>query len=133
MIELADRLEIHELYARYNQAIDDDRFDDWVDLFTPDGVFVSTQTHAGHAALAQFVRDRAKRATDLPFRDAQHWNDNIVLTRVGDEVCGMCYLVRFAVDRDSGEKKIVTLGRYQDEIRRHGGVWLFARRSAITV
>ena len=122
---------IEELYARYNHCIDSDRFDEWVSLFTPDGVFASTTTHAGSAELRTFVRARAAAQNTGPFRDAQHWTSNLLLERLGDRVRGTCYLVRFAIDRSTGEKKIVTLGRYEDELVRFDGSWLFAQRRVL--
>jgi hypothetical protein len=34
----------------------------------------------------------------------------------------------FAVDRETGSQQVVTLGHYEDEIVRHAGAWVFARR-----
>jgi 3-phenylpropionate/cinnamic acid dioxygenase small subunit len=132
MIDLRDHVEIQELYARYNHYIDSDRFDEWVSLFTSDGVFASAGQCRGHEQLAAFVRDRAERQQDLTFRGAQHWNTNLVLERDGDVVRGSCYLVRFAVEKASGAKNVVTLGRYEDELIRTDGAWRFARRTVHT-
>jgi SnoaL-like domain len=128
VIGLQDYLEIQELYARYNHCIDLDRVDEWVDLFTPDGSFVSSQTHVGREQLSRFAPERAERQLALSFSRAQHWTTNLVLEQDEDVVHGSCYLARFAVDKATGKKEVVTLGRYEDELVRTDAGWRFTRR-----
>ena len=128
MLNAEDRYAIERLYSAYNRYIDADRIDEWVELFTPDGAYVSSETYTGRAALAEFGRERAAKQPASPFRNAQHWNGSLLLEEDGDVVRGSCYLVRFAVDRESGSKQVVTLGHYEDEIVRHEATWVFARR-----
>lgn len=127
-LSVEDRYAIEHLYSAYNRYIDSDRIDEWVELFAPDGVYVSSDTYTGRAALADFGRERAAKQATSPLRNAQHWNGSVLLEEDGDLVRGSCYLVRFAVDRETGSKQVVTLGHYEDEIVRHAGGWVFARR-----
>jgi ketosteroid isomerase-like protein len=54
---LEDLHAIGQLRAHYCQALDDGRWDDLVDLFTPDGAFVGLSTVRGHDALRTFFAD----------------------------------------------------------------------------
>src|SRR5690606_9984875 len=38
-LDIEDRLDITDFFNRYCYLVDDDKQDDWLDLFTPDGVF----------------------------------------------------------------------------------------------
>lgn len=127
VLSVEDRYAIEHLYSAYNRYIDSDRIDE-VELFAPDGVYVSSNTYAGRAALADFGRERAAKQATSPLRNAQPWNGSLLLEEDGDIVRGSCYLVRFAVDRETGSQQVVTLGHYEDEIVRHAGAWVFARR-----
>ena len=73
MLNVGDRYAIEHLYSAYNRYIDSDRIDE-VELFAPDGVYVSSNTYAGRAALADFGRERAAKQATSPLRNAQHWN-----------------------------------------------------------
>jgi hypothetical protein len=130
VLAIDDHFAIEHLYAAYNQYIDSDRADQWAALFAPEGVFVSSETYRGRVELAAFVRKRAELEPTLPFRDAQHWNANLLLEQNAGIVRGSCYVVRFAINRSTGVKEVVSLGSYEDEIVKHDGQWLFARRQA---
>ena len=58
-MELADRLELHELPARYGDAIDDRAWERLDDIFTPDAVFdltaVGGRRLEGLAAIKEFM------------------------------------------------------------------------------
>ncbi|MDZ7729253.1 MAG: nuclear transport factor 2 family protein [Dehalococcoidia bacterium] len=57
-----DRLEIQELYARYNHALDFGDASGWAGCFTPDGVFASPNgTFSGTEQLQQFAQGFADR------------------------------------------------------------------------
>jgi hypothetical protein len=133
MLSAEDHVAIDRLYSAYNVYIDSDRIDDWVELFTPDGVYVSSETYAGRAELAAYGRKRAELQPTMPFRNAQHWNANLLLEEDGEIVRGSCYLVRFAVDRETGAKEMVTLGSYKDAIVKFNGAWVFSRRQVFPV
>lgn len=56
-LSLEDRLDIQDLFSNYGYAIDDNRADDWLALFTDDGAFVAEGLgrSVGPAALRQVV------------------------------------------------------------------------------
>lgn len=57
LAELADRIEIRELTARYNNAIDDGRLEEFLELFTEDAIFevAGTPPAKGKAEIAALV------------------------------------------------------------------------------
>lgn len=54
-----DREQIRELYSRYAIYVDGGMFEDWLDLFTSDGVFESPVfgTYEGHSRLREFTAE----------------------------------------------------------------------------
>jgi SnoaL-like protein len=129
MLGVADRLEILDLYARYN-VYADARDPTWVECFTDDGVFDST-AHAGGARLTGHDEIRAAvadRGTG-PLVGRQHWNDNIVIDGDDDTARGSCYMLRIGREPETGAITFEEQGRYVDELRKVGGRWKFARRT----
>lgn len=116
-----DRLEIQELYARYNHAIDSGQGAAWAATFTPDGVFDSGQgTMSGAEALQKFGDGFASRMK------ARHWVNNLVLDEAPGGARGSCYLVLYNL---GGEKPaILTTAIYNDELTKTSGGWRFATR-----
>jgi hypothetical protein len=125
-LSVADRLEIHELYARYCHAVDAFDGTAWSACFTPDGSFVpctgiDAGTHwEGRAELAELGSkpDRESRA--------RHWTSNIVLTNRGDHVEGRCYGMR--IDISGPRARVMSSVVYHDVIVQHEGEWLFRSR-----
>ena len=67
---LEDKLDIRELVARYNYAIDEERPEEWVATFVPEGTFESTAlgAHSGADALLDSPRDTSLRSTGVMSR-----------------------------------------------------------------
>jgi hypothetical protein len=83
-----DYIDIQQLYARYNLAIDTGDGEGWAATFTPDGVF--NNTNKGHDALVQFIKDwRDKRDG----ANRRHLNSNMALTPTADGANGAIYLL----------------------------------------
>lgn len=114
-----DYIEIHELYARYNHAIDlgIGAGQGVADTFTEDGVL--NKTTVGRQALAEL----AKRAGGGPRR---HITTSIVLTQTPDGVKGQAYY--FLVDASSKEFNLVQGGQYDDLIVKTPKGWRFKTR-----
>jgi SnoaL-like domain len=114
-----DYIEIHELYARYNHAIDlgIGAGQGVADTFTEDGVL--NKTTVGRQALAEL----AKRAGGGPRR---HITTSIVLTQTPDGVKGQAYY--FLVDASSKEFNLVQGGQYDDTIVKTAKGWRFKTR-----
>src|SRR3990172_8727347 len=65
-----DYVDIQQLYARYNYAIDSGDIEAYVALYTPDGSFNS---FTGHEGLRTFMKNRNGGTR-------RHWNTNLVIT-----------------------------------------------------
>ncbi len=121
----ADREEIRELYARYAITVDHARFDEWIDCFTPDGVFESPiyGTFAGQARLREFSQGYQQSWEGGQVR---HMMVNVSFDVDGDTATGRCNLIYFSIK--GGKSEFVTTGGYEDRLRRHDGEWRFAHR-----
>jgi len=103
-----DREQIRELYARYAFTIDHGPFDEWVRCFT---------------ALAKFTQMYKNSAGDAQVR---HMMSNVTFRVEGDTGMGGCYLAYYHCK--GGKATLEAIGRYQDELRKVNGEWLFQYR-----
>jgi SnoaL-like domain len=112
--------EIRNLVAAYCHALDDGRVGDVVACFCAEGTvdIPGLGTHTGHDAL------RAAYEGWKPRRPQRHLVVNTHIT--GDRA--VSDLV-FMVLGDDGWK-VQMVGRYDDELCDHDGVWRFHRRTA---
>jgi uncharacterized protein (TIGR02246 family) len=125
LASVEDRLDIHELYVRYAQAIDDGEYDNWLACFTEDGVFESGRfgRHQGQEGLRKFTRiyrDSLGGASVL------HVITNVLFKIEGDGAAGSCYLAYYHCK--DGKIQQAAAGRYKDSLRKVNGRWLFASR-----
>jgi hypothetical protein len=122
-LTVEDQLDIQQLYARYNHAIDAGQADQWAGCFTADGVFSSGASgeYTGTDALAAFAKGLAERLK------ARHWTNNLVLEAAGDGAKGSCYLMLYRLGGES--LAIMISGIYDDDLVRTGSGWKFARRT----
>jgi hypothetical protein len=121
--EASVRAGVQGAIAAYAQALDAGRVDDLVDLFTPDGLseIAGVGTFEGHDAL------RAAYAGFVPKRPQLHLVSNTVITSwTNDEATATSDLAFFS--RGSAGWAVRIIGRYDDTLRRHDGVWRFRRR-----
>lgn len=121
-LSVEDRLDIQDLYARYNHAIDSGNASGWAATFTTDGVFESAQgAQQGGDALKQFAESLASRVK------GRHWINNLVVDEAAPGAKGSCYLVMYNL---GGEKpSILTTGIYRDELTKTADGWRFAKRT----
>jgi 3-phenylpropionate/cinnamic acid dioxygenase small subunit len=120
-----DREQIRELYSRYAFTIDYGPYDEWVKCFTPDGVFDSPRLgrHEGHEALRKFTVTYTASRGDAQVR---HMMTNVTFRIEGDMAKGGCYLTYYHCK--AGKATLQAIGRYQDELRKINGEWLFHYR-----
>ena len=124
-LSLADRIEIRELIARYNWAIDTRDGTGVADTFIPDGIFDGGRIVRGREALIAFgeLRDRPPAE---PGAGAQHWVTNLVFEGNHARVHVKSYFIRQNVE--AGVVKSTNLGYYRDDVVNVDGRWLFERR-----
>lgn len=128
-IDLADRLEILDLYARQSHAVDSSDGEGWASTYTEDGVFHSPTYNLsarGRADLSDFARSSndAAYARGEQFR---HVVSAIVLTPAGEgRIDSKAYLVILATAKEGTriDRSLVL----HDELRRVEGRWLFSSR-----
>ena len=122
--DLADRFAIRELTARYNDAIDDGRLDDYLACFVPDGVFELEGLGRGQGP--DEIRAMVEPITPV----AIHLTLDAVVAVDGDTATQRC---RFLLGRRSPDRTdftIVTSGRYRDRLLRTPDGWRFVERHA---
>ena len=121
-LDAADKMEILELAARYNHAIDFGDGEAWAGTFTEDGVFngAGPQPVTGHVALAQFVGGFAQNMAG-----ARHWTNNHVIDGDGESATHTCYL-NLVQSKDGSS---VITGVYTDKLSKVDGQWRFTERN----
>ena len=120
MLTTDDRLDILDLLARYNYAIDDSDAKTWAACFTDDGEFDSPMDQLkGTAELEAFA---AK-----PRGGTWHFTTNEIIDGDGDVATMRCYLELINTGGDKPE--ILICGRYEDELQKTTDGWRFAKRS----
>ena len=123
---IEDKFAIEERIGIYNLAIDQGHYDELLACWCEDGVLDGLGgPHVGHAAIRAFTDDY-----ELRFRKRlnglKHFTVNIVSTVQGDRATSSSHL-QLVSTGTKGSHTLFT-GRYEDELRRVGGQWLFSRR-----
>ena len=122
-LTVEDRLEIHELYARYAYAFDSNDGASWADVFTADGRFLrpGEPDIVGSDALEAFVGERNAMAPGV-----SHHTTSITLEDAGDGARGRAYVLVLRVHE--GALRLRNMGRYADELVAVDGRWRFRQR-----
>ena len=117
---LADQLEIRELVARYNYAIDEGRPEEWVATFVPDGTFESTLLgkHTGPEALHAFVIGYIAAVQRAALHERLHGRDRRRRRRGS-----RCYLIAV----NNAAAPIISATAVYDDILRRTPGWLAVR------
>ena len=121
-----DKFAIEELIGRYNQAIDQGRYGDFLDCWCEDGVFDGLGgPYVGKPAIKQFT-DGYDARYRLRLNGLKHFTVNIVSRIDGDRASSSSHLQ--LVTTGAKGAHILFTGRYEDELRREGEQWRFTRR-----
>jgi ketosteroid isomerase-like protein len=116
-----DTIDILQLYSRYSTAIDTGDGTGFGACFIPDGVFDNgINLIEGQAAIGEFA---IQTHTALP--GMRHNVTNIVVDGDGKTATGSAFLIGYLVD---GGFKVITTGRYTDELTKAGDGWRFSKR-----
>ena len=126
---IEDRFAINDLFVRYVTALDAGDVDTIVGCFTEDGALESPVVgkYAGHAGIRAF----SERFAMLPRRGIQlrHVISNLAVTVDGDIARATCYLTNIVTI--DGKSQLMPPGRYECDLRRVDGAWLFSNRLVI--
>ena len=113
-----DHAEIHQLYARYVQAIDFGDAIAWADTFAPDGSFGDSVT--GRDALIAFAEQYHEENGSEP----RHWYAALVLAPTAGGAEGRCYALTF----NSSTRSLMWTGTYRDVLVETSRGWRFSSR-----
>jgi hypothetical protein len=115
-----DYLEIQQLYAKYNFAIDASDAQAYAALFVPDGSF---NAYTGHDALVGFIKGR-------PSGNLRHWNTNLVITGTPEGANGAVYLM--LLDVGVNPPVVTRAAKYEDTLVKTANGWRFKKRTTRT-
>lgn len=114
-----DLVEIQQLYAKYNWAIDGGDAKGWAATFTADGVF---NNNVGHDAIVKFATGfHANMGSHV-----RHWNTNLLIQPTPNGASGQVYLV--LVDFATKPATIAVSASYSDELVKTADGWRFKKR-----
>jgi len=125
ILTAADYAEIQQLYAHYAFAYDSGATEEYVRLFTPDGVFIITdgETYKGSDRLAALARGDGKKNKFT----LNHFTTNIAIDPSPEGAKGRAYLAVIQV-RKGGERWIRSSGLYEDALVKTRDGWRFKTR-----
>ncbi len=116
-----DIIEIQQLYARYNTAIDTGDGATFGGCFVADGVFNPGHTLCeGVAAISEFA---VKTHEAMPLM--RHNATNVLIDGEGNAATGSAFLLGYIAGSDH---KVITTGRYQDKLAKTFDGWRFTER-----
>jgi uncharacterized protein (TIGR02246 family) len=124
-----DRIRIGDLFARYMWAIDTGDVETLAGCFTEDGSLESPAV--GQYSGRKSIREFAKRFAAFRERGSQmrHVISNLLVDADGDLASAKCYLVVFLTK--DGASRLLGPGRYECDLRKVDGRWLFQRRLVV--
>ena len=123
--EIADRLAIQELLARYCGHLDNARFAEMAALFTEDGTWDTAYGAAkGRSEIEALIR---RLVSPVPARPQMlHLTSNVIIDLEGDSAR---VTSSWIVAQNSPRGPIVDCaGNYIDTVKKVGGRWFFAYR-----
>ncbi|MGD2166958.1 MAG: nuclear transport factor 2 family protein [Gammaproteobacteria bacterium] len=144
-----DYMQIEQLLMRYAAALNTNDAETYVSLFTPDAVFELRRDIDEPPFLGPFVGHDALRKQWFPdggasgslrgreFGPMRHVTTNYEIQLNGDRANVRAFFVEVVSNGmnsppGSNPPTIHAMGRYEDELVRHNGTWLFSRRVVIT-
>ncbi len=137
------QLAVHDLNARYVEAIDEGRLEEWPDFFADDGIYrVTTAENAEqglplamiYATSRAMLRDRVRALRDANVYEAQRYRHILGPARITPAEDGnVSAATSFMVARimHTGETALFATGRYLDRIALTGETPRFAEKSVI--
>ena len=126
---LEDKFAIEERIARYNHALDQGHYADYLACWCEDGVFEGLigmgGPFVGKAAIKAFTDGYDERVR-FRYNGLKHFTVNILSDIDGNHATS-CANLQLVMTGPKGVQILFT-GRYHDTLRRVDGQWLFARR-----
>lgn len=113
-----DYIDIEQLYATYNHAIDAGDGEAWASTFTADGTF---NKFTGHDQLVGFIQQWKEKMNG---GNRRHWNTNLRILPSKDGASASVFLMLV----DVSTKSIVATGMYNDTLVKGASGWRFQTR-----
>lgn len=129
MAAMIDRLLINDLFVRYTRALDGGDVEGIVGCFSEEGSLESPAVGAYRGR--EGVREFARRFARFHEEGAQlrHVISNLAVEIAGERARATCYLLN--VITRNGQSRLLAPGRYECDLVKAGGQWLFERRLVI--
>ncbi len=126
---IEDRFAINDLFVRYATALDAGDVETIVGCFTEDAALESPVVGAfsGHPAIRAFARRFARFREDGA--QLRHVISNLAVTIDGERARATCYLLNLMTR--NGRSELLAPGRYECDLVKIDGEWLFQRRLVI--
>jgi SnoaL-like protein len=120
-LTIQDYIEIQQLYARYNFAIDANEAENMTATFTDDGEFYAgtVVNGLGHDGILKFMRSRNRHGV-------RHWNSGLVINGTQDQVKGAVYLL--TVNVEVKPPALIEAAKYDDTLVKTPQGWRFKKR-----
>lgn len=116
-----DYIDIEQLYATYNHAIDSGDDEGWAATFTPDGTF--NRRYTGKDGLLSFMKEWREKRNGA---NRRHWNSNLRITPSAEGANGTVFLM--LIDVGTQPPSIVMHGQYTDVLVKTANGWRFKSR-----
>ncbi|MDJ0931702.1 nuclear transport factor 2 family protein [Breoghania sp.] len=116
-----DQLEIAQLRATYCHLLNGRQWDEFVQLFTPDGVFDGLEAVKGYDNIHEFFSQRVPKLAE----DFWHFCTDGTVELDGDNATGRISM-KYLSSTDG--VSFVSAGHYDDVMKRVGGRWRFVSR-----
>jgi anthranilate 1,2-dioxygenase small subunit len=135
--------EIHQLQERYCAALDNNRLEDWAEMFTPDCLYEIVPKENADMGLPigviyctnqRMLRDRVlslRHANIYEEHACRHMTSGLTLTPVDADTVDAESSYVVVQTRTDGESFIYQAGRYLDRMVRTPEGWRFAKRRVI--
>ena len=126
MSDVAERLAIQDLTARYSFYTDTLQMEPWLSLWTEDGVFDETSTGTGYHEGQGALRVLFRQIEDIMADQVHFGGSHIIEVHSDSEATGILYAICEGHTRQGGYVRAVIY--YDDVYRKVGGKWRFAKR-----
>lgn len=121
-----DRLDIQELYNKYNYTVDILRdANAMANYFVAEG---ATYDHGRYSIYSgrDEIRDFMQGAIDRQQGKWQHWNANLIIDASGDSVVATAHVL--TIDSSSGQAQLAYNSLYRDQLEKTDNGWKFRSR-----
>ncbi|HEU5171919.1 MAG TPA: nuclear transport factor 2 family protein [Nitrososphaeraceae archaeon] len=127
-ITIDDKINIHELIAKYNLAIDSKNIDEWTNTWADDGIWITT---FGEAKGKTELKNMVNQITNEFASGKRHVSTNIVIEDISSSATnGMANAKSYLTVIEAHKTpEVVATGVYSDTLRKDGsGKWKFFQR-----